>query len=500
MNVRMFLLAGFMAMAPPALAQEPTFELKGVAFPQSTYLDDAALRGVTANYINRPITFPDVQQMLAELQLLYTQEGVLTAQVLLPPQDVADGILRLDLVEATIGTVNVDLTETAADFVTSRLSLAPGQQPDYDALAADIRIFELAYDIRPTLSFSAGQSFGRSDVVISADEPARWGWVASVDNYAAESLGRWQATVAGQVNSLTGQRDTLTFSAGFGEGITEGTIAYRRPIGPHGGAVFGSASLSQTQVVDGQFSVIDVINDKAEISLGYSRLGPVTADSYWRYTGALHYSRTSATLLGEALQETTLQEITGTVAYNRQYETATLNAAASLDLGSSDSGNAANTDGDFRVLSGSLSYGRAMSPDWVVEVALRGQYTNDPTLPSAKLFTLGSLTSLRGYPNGFLSGLYGVDLRVQVTRRPQSLGAGQPDFTWAPFAFADAGAVQPVAAGSDVITARTVGFGLRGTYDDTVSMIAMVGYPIDDIPSQSIPDGAKVYVGLDYNF
>lgn len=500
MKLRHLLTSLVILTGTAAIAEGPSFELNGVAFTDSAYLDAADLSAATDPYMNRPISFADVQAMLADVQRLYAQAGVVTAQVLLPPQDVADGILRLELVEASIGTIDVHLSETNPEFVTQRLSLRSGEQPDYDAIAADIRMFELAYDVRPTLSFSAGEAFGTSDVVISGDEPDRWGWVVSVDNYAAESLGRWQGTVTGQVRSFSGVRDTLTFSLGYGEGIAEGTLSYRRPIGGAGGTLFGSATLSQNRVVDGQFSVLDVVTDKAEARLGYQRFGFVTRNSYWRFAGDLHYSNSESTLLGEELAQTKLQEISGSAFYHRSFEASALTAGVALAFGSTDTGDVAATDGDFQVLTADLNYARAIGDNWVAEMNIRGQYTGDDTLPSAKLFTVGSLTSARGYPDGVLSGLYGLDVRMQVTRRPMPLAVMEADLTWAPFAFFDAASVQPVAEDSDRTDIRSVGLGVRTSYADNLSFIAMVATPLDDVQGQDIPDGAKAYVGLDYTF
>lgn len=484
-----------------ATAQEPTFSLSGVAFTPSIYLSDDELQGAVAPYMNRPITFTDVQAMLADVRRLYTAAGIVTADVLLQPQDVANGILQLDLVEASIGQVDVvDVPMTDASFLSDRISLRAGERPNYEAIQRDMRIFELAYDVRPRLTFSPGSEFAVSDVSITADEPDQRTWILSVDNFAAESLGRWQATIAGQWRSVSGQRDTLSYSLGLGEGIQELSLSYARPVGLTGAKVTGSLGYSSTQVVRGDFAVLDVVTDDIDVAVGYQALAYVEDDRYWRFGGDLRYSETTSKLLDATLQDRSMWEAEVNANYNRTFAMGTLNARVGLVVGGSDTGGLASTDGDFQLLTANLQYGRTLGPNWVGEVAFRGQYTDQGTLPAAKLFSLGGLSSVRGYPDGVLSGLSGLDMRVQVSRAPMPLSQATTDLSWSPFMFMDAGTIDPVIADENPINVYSAGFGLRATFREDTRLLATIATPLADVEGQDIPEGPEIYFGLDYQF
>lgn len=109
-----FLIA-FIA-ATPILAQ--SFEISSVRFNKSAYLQQEILQVIAKGIVNRPIVFADLQEMIAEVQELYSESGILTARAILPPQEITDGVLRVELVEATVSEVQIEGFErTKPEFI-----------------------------------------------------------------------------------------------------------------------------------------------------------------------------------------------------------------------------------------------------------------------------------------------------------------------------------------------------------------------------------------------
>ena len=91
----------------PQVVQAQTFEISGVDFSDSVYLDEAELQAVAAPYVARPVEFDDLQKLLGEVQGLYSRAGIVTAQAIIPPQELVNGVLKIELVEASVETVRV---------------------------------------------------------------------------------------------------------------------------------------------------------------------------------------------------------------------------------------------------------------------------------------------------------------------------------------------------------------------------------------------------------
>lgn len=156
----------------PILAQ--SFEISGVQFTESAYLQEEKLQEIAQGVVNRPIIFADLQEMVAEVQELYSVSGILTARAILPPQEITDGVLRVELVEATISEIRIaGFERTKPEFVTRSISLEAGGMPDFEALERDLRVYEISHDLVPLLSFAPGDTPGTTVAIISAEEPAR---------------------------------------------------------------------------------------------------------------------------------------------------------------------------------------------------------------------------------------------------------------------------------------------------------------------------------------
>lgn len=484
-------------------AEAETFSLKGVTFSDSVYLTDAQLQAAVAPYLNRPITFADVQQMLADIDRLYVLSGIVTARTVLLPQEVPDGILRLDLVEAEVGAVTVDgLGGTRPDFIRRNLSLAEGEQPDYDALERDLRVFEISHDFVPRITFGPGATTGTVEAIISGDVPKRFTWTASIDNFGTEETGETRGTIAGRWANLSGVRDTLSFQLQGSEGSYSGGLGYSRPVGWQGGRVTATLSYTNSAVIRADFSPLDIVSDTAQASLGYRVPFLVKPDSHFVFDIGITAEETTSELGGLPFQTTELIEIVPQVAWSKQWVRQTLSVTGGLKFGTANTLEVSETEGSYYLAFASANYARRLGDNFGLEVTAIAQLAPDQNLPVPRLISAGGVTTVRGYPNNVRSGDSGLILRTQISRLvPWELGA-RVNVT--PFAFADGAVIVPFRVdggiNSDQDLLLSVGAGARFDIGDDLSGLVMVGVPIRETLGFEDVNEGQLYAGFDYRF
>lgn len=495
-------LLALLATALPVQAQ--SFSISGVRFDSSAYLSEAELQEIAAPYLNRAITFDDLMEMVDQVNRAYTLAGVVTAQAVLPPQNIVDGTLQVRLVEAMIEEVDTaPLEHTNREFITSNITLPVDEQPDFDLLERELRVFEVAHDFRPVLSFGPGQQFGYARVEVGGDEPPRFAHTLSVDNFGSPSTGEYRLTYFGRWSSVTGRRDILSLQVRGSQGARSVAAGYSLPAGGGGGRLAFSLNYAQSEVISDPFSAIDLQTDSASAVLSYSRPFWVQPDRHWQFSGELTYEQSESTLSGIAFENAQIYDVTLGVSHQRDYPTALLAYAFGLRAGKADLEDVTETEGSFALLFGNLSYARRAG-DWGLWTTTAvAQFAHRQNLPYARLLSAGGATSVRGYPNAVRSGDSGLIVQTQVSRaRPWVVSeANGVDVT--PFGFFDAALIVPYREDGGINSEQDIlasfGAGARIEFPRGVMGSLSVGMPLRDTLGFKA-SGPTAYFALDWTF
>jgi len=481
------------------------FVLSGVKFSESAYLDEDELQEIAASVVDRTVVFSDLQAMIAEVQALYSTAGVVTARAILPPQEIRDGILRVDLIEAIVSRVTLDGFErTKPEFVERTISLQAGELPDFERLEKDLRIYDISHDLTPLLTFEAGDEPGTTVAVISVTEPRKFSWTASADNFGTDATGIYRGTLFGRWASVTGVRDTLSSQLQVSEGSLSGSLGYSRPVGAGGGRMIGTLSYAENEIVQGVFEQVDVLSNSLTGSLSYRRPLRVRPFSHVVLDVGIAGEQSTSTIEGEAFSDVTLAEFVLQATYARQFDRAVWSTTLGIKAGSSDAKNTSETEGEYYLAFGALSYTRNFSDKVMMDLNLEAQYAHGENLPIARLFSAGGATSVRGYPNNIRGGDSGAVMKIQVSPVHPYEPESMKNTSISPFAFLDAAIVVPYRIDGSINETQdylaSVGGGLRIDWNQKASALLMVGFPLIETLGFEDLSESTVYVGLDYKF
>jgi hemolysin activation/secretion protein len=242
--------------APPAehvVPQEPEgpqFTLRAVILEGAEAIEPDDLRSVYEDMLDRPSTVADIETVLDSITRVYRERGYFLSRAIAPPQDLADGVLRVRVIEGYVSEVEFKGPEQAAinfrNYAKPVLDDRPLRLPVLERailLISDVS----GVVVRPSLE-PEDEERGRYRLVLAIDQSPVDGLVL-FDNSGSPSAGPLQAVGVAGVNSLLDLRERfqLTFSTVPNE-VAEFWSAraeYLQPVGSDGLALSLSAAASR---------------------------------------------------------------------------------------------------------------------------------------------------------------------------------------------------------------------------------------------------------------
>jgi hemolysin activation/secretion protein len=424
-------------------------EVHGFAFSGNKLLDSGQLAQAVAPYLNRLLSFQDLQAAATAVAEMYRQAGWVV-QTYLPAQDLGDGVVTIQILETSLGALQFGgglpaprLQTHIRDVFDSQLPV--GQPLNTHALE---RATLLANDL-PGASVEAslvpGSQPQSTDVsVILQDKPASF-LDLGADNAGAVSTGIYRLSMFGQFGNLAGLGDRLYWNTIHSESSDYARLAYTLPLGPDGWRVGLNTASFEYQLRSAELSALhstgssSVTGLEASYPLLRSRLRNLQLNLAYdqkafdnRANGTVA-TRYKADSIGIGLDGSNLDTGAG-----HAFSAASLNwVAGTLDLGGSPN-QATDTSttraaGAYNKLRYSLSRQQDIHNGWVAYAALTGQLA-DKNLDSSEKLYLGGADAVRAFPASEAGGSEGSVVNLELRWRVR---AG-----WGLTAFYDWGEIQ----------------------------------------------------------
>lgn len=247
-----------------------TFDLKSVTFSGVSGVKDKDIAAAYRNQVGKTIPVSEICDIRDRAAAILFSEGIL-ARVEIPEQRIADGELKLEVIEARIANIRFHGDAGPAQAkIESYLERLRGMTPfDLDVaqryllLAADVPGVQISAAIRPS-----AQGRGAVDLDITASH-SYFDIAVNAQNFGSEALGPWAGLVRGDVKSLTpwGDRTALVVYStldGKEQQVVQ-VISEFRP-GSTGLIIRGSASYARTRP-GGPLEVLELEGDASDIQL-----------------------------------------------------------------------------------------------------------------------------------------------------------------------------------------------------------------------------------------
>ncbi|VXB57712.1 Polymerase [Burkholderia sp. 8Y] len=479
-----------------------------VSVSGNTIFSTEKLLSQLGDYRDRDYDFAGLTDLATKLAAYYRQNGYPFASAYLPPQALADGKLRIMIVEGRYGQVqatgNPQLKDQAQHFLAI---LVPGEPISSPALERATLLLNDQPGVKIVPVLRPGSESGTGDLLVDVQRDRRVTGEVGLDNYGNRYTGRDRGTLNVDVDSPFTLGDQIALrSLVTDEKLWFGSAAYALPLGASG--LRGKVGLVHSYYYLGSnFSALDATGtaDVATLGLSYavvrSQNSNVSVSATFQHKqlhdkqGAVDSSTRRAsdsipvemdfdvrdTLVGGGL---TYGAVTWTPGHLRLSD-----EMYSLDA------NTARTAGRYSKVNVDVARIQSLVRHLDLYGRFAAQWTRD-NLDSSEKFGLGGINGVRAYPSGEGYGDKGWLAQLELR---YTLGA------FVPYAFYDAGSValnaSPWQAGANHRSIGGAGLGvryLRGRWsaNSTIAWHVKGGAPTSDT-RDSIP---VAWASVSYRF
>ena len=448
------LLAGsVLAMAvASAWAQEPMsagsaddivrFEVKRFDVSGNTLLSAAEIAGAVTPFTGARRDFGDVQRALEALEALYHARGYNLVSVQLPEQELDGGVVRLHVLQTSVGKVTVAGNRRfSLDNIRRSLpALREGETPNLTRVSANLKLANENPAKKLKLSLgSGGQEDSAADTVnarVEVLEERPWTVMANLDNTGTSATGKTHAGLVLQHANLWGRDHvgSLQYTTTVEEPsqVAVWALGYHVPLYAQGAALDLYASYSDVDsgVVTAGLFDLAVSGRGAVYGARYSKILDKRSLAGRDLEGRLVYGlevkayKNSVLLFNQDFgNNVTVRPLSigylGRVALDK----GEVNVAATLlrnipggSRGSQEDFTLARAGakaGYTALRLAAVSSGSIGSSDWLTRVLANGQYSPDALVPGEQ-FGAGGSTSVRGFDERALAADSGLGLNLEV--------------------------------------------------------------------------------------
>jgi len=492
----------------------PTIEIRELRLSGRTELLTAAERTeITGDVPGQSLGVDGLRSLADRITARLQQRGRLLARAILPPQDITEGVVVIEIVEGTLASVqfergeNVRVSESLLEGIVARRPAARS------AAQADIESALLELNDLPGVSVRAkltpGVTPNTSNLVVGVEQApivsgSVWG-----DNQGSESTGREQASMLVTLTDLTRHADesSVLASASDGQKFAQATLS---------APLSASGLTANVRYAWLSYENLDAIGRAAELegsarhvtlSLDYSLIR--SRDLNVRLSGGIAWKALTDESLALQLNDKRVSSTSLAVSVDTRDEfwgggftSSSLSwAYGDVDLSRIPAALAADaaalrTQGQFHRFNASIARIQYVTRRVSLFTRAYGQWSNG-NLDSSEDLALGGPYAVRAYPVGEGRGDMGIvssmELRYDAALRPQ----------WGDLqllTFFDAGHVWvnrtsngvPAlnACGCNEYQLQSAGLGLRWTRD-YLSLSASHAYAVGSNPGRSRMTGAN---------
>jgi hemolysin activation/secretion protein len=236
---------------------ELTFTVKQFNFSGNNKVSVAQLQKIAAPFIGKPVTFDDLSVLTDAIVEYYREQGWLVRAVI-PKQDITDGVINIQIIEAKLGGVQIDNR-------SKRISDANVENWIYGHIPklADLSLDQLERalltlndltDVTVTSTLQGGIQPGETVLVLTVDDKPIVNGQVGVDNYGGNDIGTIHTTALVNGNGLFAFGDLLSAYGSYSEGNAYGRLSYTLPVGTSGLRVGANGSSMNYRVINNSFT------------------------------------------------------------------------------------------------------------------------------------------------------------------------------------------------------------------------------------------------------
>ena len=406
--------------------------VKSFRFVGNTLLSSATLAPAVAGSLNRPLDFNQLQAVAAVVANIYREAGWIV-RAYLPQQDIKDGVVTIQIVEAIFGGTTIKGETPPRIHREQLMRIFESQQATGQPLNADKldRALLLADDL-PGVTVAGtlheGVQTRETDLDLKLGEEPLTAGEIGIDNTGARSTGIDRLTATLNFDSPLKQGDLFSSNFIHTQGSDYLRLDGNLPVGSNGLRMGMNASHLDYRLVAPEFVALnangtsDTIGFEATYPLIRSRIKNlylnVNADNkaFNNLSSSATTTHYTDNVLTFALEGNLFDNTWGGGASSASL--GLIEGNLNLNGSPNQSGDASTTQsaGHYNKLHFAASRQQAITDDVTIYAALSGQVAHK-NLDSSEKFYLGGSTGVRAYPSNEGGGSEGKLVNLELRYR-----------------------------------------------------------------------------------
>jgi hemolysin activation/secretion protein len=401
--------------AAPSVDNNITVKVTAFQFVGAKLLPETLLQAEVASYIGQTLDYNGLSQVTKKISELYRKNGWL-AKVYLPPQDIQNGLVTIEINEAKLGDVRINSDPKSRlnpNLATNMLAKTQQKSAPLNnqALERAMLLINDTPGFQAQATLSPGAATGETDVTLNLADRPIFNAKVWVDNYGSRLIGKARVHGQASFNNLTGWGDQLNVQALKSRGLEYVSGGIEFPVGYAGTRINIGGAVSNYEVVGDGFSDLEAEGDSYSMRAGLTH--PLVRGRYANLLlhGTLESLRAQDNALGFEIAD-------------KQYRSFSLGlkgdssdnfglggifwggvslTAGELDLKNRDDLAAdrlsARTDGSYNKLNFYIGRQQILAEKFIAKALLSGQLA-DGNLGGFEKFSLGGPSGLGGFTVG----------------------------------------------------------------------------------------------------
>ncbi len=518
--------AAFSLLALPVHAADEQdaigrFEIRAFSVDGNTLLAAPAIDKLLQPFSGKERNFGDVQRALEALEAAYHARGFNLVQVVLPEQELNQGVIRLQVVETRLGKVRVEGNRyfDEANIRNSLPGLREGESPNIGKVSSSLKLANENPSKKTALQLQSGGRDDEVDALLKVSDDKSWKIAASLDNSGNKSTGESQLTTQFQYANVAGLDQVLslqyTTTLEKPSQVSVYGVGYHIPLYAWGDSIDLFASYSDVDsgsVLAGIFN-LQVSGRGTVLGGRYNQSLRRVGDYESRLTYGFDYKAFQSNVALQGVQlgnDVTVHPLS--VAYSGAWSAGeselNFSVTGSRNIPGGDRGGSADFNrvragapAAYNILRYSAGYARALPNDWQMRVSLSGQHTNDALIPGEQ-FGAGGASTVRGFTERDISNDVGQLASAELYTPNFCAGIEAAATQCRLLAFYDAAHVRrnkPLPGEQTQASIASAGVGLRLSVSKYLTMQVDYGRVIDGGVTQQKGDNRLHFrLGLTY--
>jgi len=279
----------------PGTIKVERYEVEG-----STVFSQEDFNRVLKDFVGE-ISFAQLLQARSAVTKLYVDNGYITSGAFIPPQTLAHGVVKIQIIEGSIEEIKVNGTgRLNPNYVRSRIELATKTPLNVNRLLEALQLLQLNPLIRNiSAELSAGTRPGLSLLQVTVRPARTFNATVGLDNGSPPTVGTFRRQISLTEANLLGQGDSFSASYSNTDGSNQVEANYIFPVNARNGTIRLGFDWIQSNIIEPPFDRVDISGRSFDYDISFRQPIILTPTKEFAVGITANRREGNTTLLGE---------------------------------------------------------------------------------------------------------------------------------------------------------------------------------------------------------